>query len=107
MSSTLSVRDVCERYGVAEQTVLGWIRSGELRALNCSRRPDAKKPRWRITQEALAAFELARAPETTSRRDPVLFRQFRADPLVARWFERLLAGDAADAERHDQTAGAK
>ena len=62
MGSTLSVRDLCERYGVGEHTVLGWIRSGELRAVNVGRKPSARKPRWRITQEALEAFELARAP---------------------------------------------
>ena len=33
-STTLSVRDVCERYGVSEHTALGWIRSGELRAVH-------------------------------------------------------------------------
>jgi excisionase family DNA binding protein len=62
MSSTLSVRDLTERYGVSEHTVLAWIASGELRAVNVGRRPSAKKPRWRITQEALAAFEMARTP---------------------------------------------
>ncbi|MSQ94327.1 MAG: DNA-binding protein [Gemmataceae bacterium] len=62
MSSTLSVRDLCDRYGVGEHTVLSWIRSGELRAVNVGRRPGAKKPRWRITQEALDAFELSRTP---------------------------------------------
>jgi hypothetical protein len=62
MSSTLCVRDLCERYDIGEHTVLGWIRSGELRAINVGRRPGAKKPRWRITQEALEAFELARTP---------------------------------------------
>jgi excisionase family DNA binding protein len=62
MSSTLSVHDLTERYGVSEHTVLGWIRSGELRAVNVGRRPGGKKPRWRITQEALEAFERARTP---------------------------------------------
>jgi excisionase family DNA binding protein len=62
MSSTLSVRDVCGRYGVSEHTVLRWIHSGELRAVNVGRRPGAKKPRWRITQDALAAFEALRTP---------------------------------------------
>jgi excisionase family DNA binding protein len=59
---TLSVRDVCERYSVSEHTVLGWIRSGELRAINVGRRLGAKKPRWRITAEALEAFEILRTP---------------------------------------------
>jgi excisionase family DNA binding protein len=68
MSSTISVRDICERFGVGEHSVLAWIRSGELRAVNVGRRPGAKKPRWRITQEALAAFELARTPTPPLRR---------------------------------------
>lgn len=59
---TFSVRDICERYGVGAHTVLAWIRSGELRAINVGRSPSAKKPRWRITPEAIAAFELRRSP---------------------------------------------
>ena len=71
MSNTLSVRDVCERYGVTEHTVLQWIKSGELRAVNVGRSPGSKKPRWRITAEALAQFELGRettAPPAKTRR---------------------------------------
>jgi excisionase family DNA binding protein len=59
---TFSVKDLQKRYAVGEHTVLSWIRSGELRAVNVGRRPGAKKPRWRIPAEALAAFELARTP---------------------------------------------
>lgn len=59
---TFSVREVTERYAVNEHTVLAWIRSGELRAVNVGVRPGAKKPRWRITTESLAAFEAARTP---------------------------------------------
>lgn len=62
MSSTFSVRDLCDRYCVSEHTVLNWINRGELRAINVGRKPRGKKPRWRITQEALEAFELARTP---------------------------------------------
>lgn len=62
MSSTLSVRDLCKRYSVSEHTVLGWITSGELRAINVGRKSGAKKPRWRITEQALAAFEQVRTP---------------------------------------------
>lgn len=57
---TFSVKDLCERYAVNEHTVLGWIKRGELQAINVGRRPGAKKPRWRITQEALEAFEQSR-----------------------------------------------
>jgi len=55
-----TVKDLCERYGVGEHTILNWIRSGELRGINVGRRPGAKKPRWRVTQEAIASFELLR-----------------------------------------------
>jgi hypothetical protein len=57
-----TVQDLQTRYSVTEHTVLGWIRTGELRAFSVGRRPDAKKPRWRITQEALDAFEALRTP---------------------------------------------
>lgn len=64
----LTVRDVCDRYGVTEHTVLGWIRSGELKAINVGRRVGARKPRWRITAEALAAFEQLRTVTPPPRR---------------------------------------
>lgn len=71
-SKPSTVRDVCDCYSVGEHTVLGWIRSGELRAVNVARSPDSKKPRWRITTESLAAFELRRTtnppPPPTRRR---------------------------------------
>jgi excisionase family DNA binding protein len=81
MSSTHSVRNICERYGVSEHTVLQWIRSGELRAVNVGRRLGAKKPRWRIPQAALEAFELARAvapppPRTRRRQRPAEVIEF-------------------------------
>lgn len=59
---TFTVRDLCDRYSVTCNTILAWIRSGELRAVNVGRRIGAGKPRWRITQEALEAFELLRTP---------------------------------------------
>jgi excisionase family DNA binding protein len=57
-----TVQDIQRRYGVTVHTVLGWIRSGELRAVNVGRRLDGKKPRWRVSEEALAAFEQLRTP---------------------------------------------
>jgi hypothetical protein len=69
-----TVQDIQSRYSVTVHTVLGWIRSGELQAVNVGRNPKARKPRWRITQEALEAFELARTPTPptprTRRRKP-------------------------------------
>ena len=57
-----TVQELQRRYAVTSHTVLGWIRSGELRAINVGRRPGARKPRWRITADALAAFESLRTP---------------------------------------------
>ena len=59
---TYTVRDICNRYNVHENTVLGWIHNGELKAINVGRAPGKKKPRWRITDKALAAFEALRTP---------------------------------------------
>lgn len=55
-----TVKSLQERYGVSEGTVLGWIKSGQLKAMNMGRTPGGKKPRWRVTQEWLDAFEQAR-----------------------------------------------
>lgn len=58
---TYGVRDLCDRFSVGEHTVLGWIRRGEMRAVNVARKPIGR-PKWRVTAEALAAFESGRAP---------------------------------------------
>lgn len=58
----LTVQDVKKRYAVSEQTVIGWIKSGELKAVNVGRKLGNKKPRWRISEEAIKAFEASRTP---------------------------------------------
>ena len=69
MSARFTVRDVAERYGVSEATVLAWIATGELRAFNASRSAGSKKPHWRISEDALTEFEARRstAPAPTRR----------------------------------------
>lgn len=59
---THTIKDLCARYGVSAQTVLSWVRAGELKAVNVGRRLNGKKPRWRVTQESLEAFEALRTP---------------------------------------------
>jgi hypothetical protein len=66
---------VAQRYGVTVQSVLWWIHAGELRAINVGRVPGAKRARWKISEEALAAFEERRAktpppPRTSRKRRP-------------------------------------
>lgn len=65
---THTVADVGKRYGVGTGTVLGWIRAGELAAVNVGRSARSMKPRWRITHAALAAFEAARTATTPTPR---------------------------------------
>lgn len=77
------VRDVMSRCAVTQNTVLGWIRSGELAAINVARKPGTK-PAWRIPAAALEAFEAARAatppssaaPRSRHRRQPAGVIQF-------------------------------
>jgi hypothetical protein len=42
------------------ETILGFIKSGELEAVNLARK-SAKRPRWRISPDAIRAFEHGRA----------------------------------------------
>jgi hypothetical protein len=59
---SFTVANICERHGVSPHTVLSWIKTGELRAFSVARQPGAKRPSWRISPEALAAFEARRTP---------------------------------------------
>lgn len=58
---TYTVRDLEQRYGVREHTILAWIKRGDLKALNVGVALGKQKPRYRITQAALDAFEALRA----------------------------------------------
>jgi excisionase family DNA binding protein len=79
---TYTVADLTERFGVGEHTVLAWIRSGELKAMNVGRTLGGKKPRWRISAEAVESFELRRTPAPA----PVKARRKRRDASVIEFF---------------------
>jgi hypothetical protein len=71
-----TVPEVARRYRVGQDKVRGWIRRGELAAVNTAA-VLCGKPRWVITPDALAAFEKLRAGGPTpkpsrSRRQPVV-----------------------------------
>jgi excisionase family DNA binding protein len=57
-----TILEIAQRYRVSVPTVRGWIASGELRAVVVSRNRQSRKPRVRVTPEAMAAFEAARSP---------------------------------------------
>ena len=60
-----------KRLGVKADTVRAWIDSGALVGLDCSTKPGGK-PRWRLSESAIAAFEASRQsrpkPKATRRR---------------------------------------
>lgn len=58
----LTPPQVAAQLGVSPDTVLAWIRSGELLALNVGN-PKGKRPRFRVEPGALAEFKRRRAPE--------------------------------------------
>jgi hypothetical protein len=62
-SRGLSVADLARRWRKGEDQIRGWIKSGELRALNVASTLSGK-PRYVVTPEALAAFEQRRLAAT-------------------------------------------
>ncbi|MDY0168499.1 MAG: helix-turn-helix domain-containing protein [Thermoguttaceae bacterium] len=65
----LSAAALARRLGVHPHKVLGWIRSGELRAVDLAERRGGR-PRWKIMPAALDEFLSARQsqPPTPRRR---------------------------------------
>jgi hypothetical protein len=79
--SHLTTADVAERLAVDVECVLALIAAGTLTAIDV-RRPGSKRPRWRITAEALADFETAR----TNRPTPPPARRQRRPQHVTTYF---------------------
>lgn len=61
-SSWFKPAELAERLNVTTRTVLEWIRSGELFALQLGVGLKSKKPRYRISEDALEAFLQGRQP---------------------------------------------
>lgn len=59
-AAVLTPPQLAKRWRVKVTKVLGWIRSGELRAINLATKA-TRKPRWKIRAEDVEAFELLRA----------------------------------------------
>jgi excisionase family DNA binding protein len=84
MKVYFAIADVAEALHVDERPVRGWIKSGELRAVNCGSKASGKKPRWRISEDALEAFLAARS--ATPEPKPVRRRRRQADTPVIEYF---------------------
>jgi hypothetical protein len=55
-----SVADLCRRWKVGPDKIHGWIRRGELLAVNVATNL-CGRPRWRITPESVESFERRRS----------------------------------------------
>lgn len=56
-----------KRLGIKPEKVLTWIRTGELRAIDISFNPGLGKPRYRISETDIIAFENRRASQPDSK----------------------------------------
>ena len=66
----LSVADLCRRWKAGAQKIHGFIRRGELNAINIASNLSSR-PQWRITRESVKAFERRRSsapPQKPARR---------------------------------------
>ena len=66
-TDTLKPGDVAKQLSVSPATVIGWIKSGQLKAANIAKGP---RPRYVIQPDALAAFLKMRQPEPPVARRP-------------------------------------
>lgn len=78
------VREVAEARGVKPDIVLSWIHAGQLSAVDMSCK-QAKRPRWRIADSALAEFDAMRRAAVAA---PAVRRvRRRKDPRVIEFFK--------------------
>jgi hypothetical protein len=68
---------LAKRWGITADKVCRWILAGELEAMNLATSLDGGKPRYKITAEAVEAFEarrrvLSRPARQVRRRKPAL-----------------------------------
>ena len=67
VDSMFSIPEVAERYSVTKNTVLGWIAAGLLTAIDVAPH-GSKRKYYRVTPEALLAFEAKRTTQPERRR---------------------------------------
>lgn len=66
---------IARRLGISPEKVRGWISRGELAAVNVADRSDGT-PRWKVSEEALAAFLATR----TAKPAPKSARRAKREP---------------------------
>ena len=67
--ATFSPKVIAETHGVSQHTVLKWIHTGELRAIDISD-PASRRRKYRVTKSALLEFHKVRqvCPEQQTKR---------------------------------------
>jgi hypothetical protein len=80
--TAVSPAEFGRRYGIGPHKVLSLIAAGVIRAIDC-RSPGSTRPRWRITQAAIEAFERSRA----SQPEPMPTRPRKLAKGYTRYFE--------------------
>jgi excisionase family DNA binding protein len=66
----LTPPQLAEMLGVEPAKVLAWINRGELRAVNVADKKNGKRPRWRISEEAVDSFLRQRESKPSTRLQP-------------------------------------
>ena len=70
-------------WGIKAERVIGFIRNGELRAVDLSANPGIGRPRFKIPMDAITEFENRRAG---CQREPTPRRRRRKDPEIIEYF---------------------
>ncbi len=78
----LTPKEIAERFGCNLNKVLFWIKSGQLTAVDIAL-TQSKKPRWRISVDALADFERVRSTRPPA--PPPAPRRRRADASITEY----------------------
>jgi len=65
--------------GIEPAKVIAWIKRGELRAVNVADNPNGKRPRYRITQDALDHFTRARETKPAPVKPAPVARKAKGD----------------------------
>lgn len=82
---THSLKDISKRWSCKTEKVSYFIESGQLIAINVASNPKGRKPRWRITQEALDNFERMRS--TVPAPKPIPRQRRRAnETMIPKYF---------------------
>ena len=77
----LTPKDVAGRYGCNLSKIIYWLKTGQLQGINIAA-DNGKRPRWRISPEAVAAFEASRSPSPPAAPAPRQRRQKRDPSFV-------------------------